>query len=102
MGLAFAAMAFSGFVWNVVSVSTRQRMIPDALPGRVNSIYRLLASGMMPLGLILSGLVVSLGEMVLSRDAALVLPFWAAALGSTVVTIAVWRRIRRGFAKLSD
>jgi MFS family permease len=53
LGLAFAAMEFCSFVWNVVSVSTRQRMIPDALLGRVNSIYRLLAWGMMPVGLIL-------------------------------------------------
>jgi len=43
LGLCFAAMEFSGFVWNVVSVSTRQRMIPDGLRGRVNSLYRLLA-----------------------------------------------------------
>ncbi|CAN1567781.1 enterobactin exporter EntS [Paracoccaceae bacterium] len=100
LGAAFAAMEFSGFVWNVVSVSTRQRMIPDTLLGRVNSVYRLLAWGMMPLGLILSGVVVSLGEAFLSRGAALVLPFWVAALGSTLAAIAVWRAIRRGFAGL--
>ena len=100
LGLCFAAMEFSGFVWNVVSVSTRQRLIPDALLGRVNSIYRLLAWGMMPLGLVLSGLVVSLGETVLPRGAALVLPFWAAAIGSFVVTGLVWGGIRRGFAAI--
>ena len=101
MGACFAAMEFSGFVWNVVSVSTRQRMIPDALRGRVNSIYRLLAWGMMPLGLVLSGLVVSLGEVVTSRDMALALPFWVAGLGSLVVTALVWGRIRQGFAGIS-
>jgi MFS family permease len=101
LGLCFAAMEFSGFVWNVVSVSTRQRLIPDALLGRVNSIYRLLAWGMMPLGLILSGLVVSVGELVISRGAALVLPFWVAGLGSLVVTGLVWGRIRQGFAGIS-
>jgi MFS family permease len=101
LALCFAAMEFSGLVWNVVSVSTRQRMIPDALLGRVNSIYRLLAWGMMPLGLILSGVVVSLGEVFLSRSAALVLPFWVAALGSTLAAIAVWRAIPRGFVGLS-
>jgi len=101
LGLAFAAMEFSGFVWNVVSVSTRQRMIPDALLGRVNSIYRLLAWGMMPLGLILSGAVVSLGETYLARGAALALPFWVAAVGSCVVTVMVWRLIRRGFAGIT-
>lgn len=101
LGLCFAAMEFAGFVWNVVSVSTRQRLIPDALLGRVNSIYRLLAWGMMPLGLVLSGVVVSLGELFLSRGTALMLPFWAAGLGSVVVAILVWRAIGRGFAGIS-
>ena len=101
LGLAFAAMEFCSFVWNVVSVSTRQRLIPDALRGRVNSIYRLLAWGMMPLGLVLSGFVVTLGELVLSRGTALVLPFWAAGLGSVVVAALVWRPIARGFARIS-
>jgi MFS family permease len=101
LGLAFAAMEFCSFVWNVVSVSTRQRLIPDALRGRVNSIYRLLAWGMMPVGLVLSGLVVSLGEGFMSRGAALVLPFWVAGAGSLVVTGLVWGAIQRGFTGIS-
>lgn len=101
LGACFAAMEFTGFVWNVVSVSTRQRLIPDALLGRVNSLYRLLAWGMMPLGLVLSGLVVSAGELVLSRGAALVLPFWVAGLGSALVTALVWTAIARGFVGIS-
>ncbi len=98
LGLCFAAMEFSGFVWNVVSVSTRQRMIPDALLGRVNSLYRLLAWGMMPLGLVLSGVIVSLGEHFVARGTALVLPFWTAGAGSVMVAGLVWRAIQRGFA----
>ncbi|MFN3281143.1 MAG: MFS transporter [Tabrizicola sp.] len=101
LGLALAAMEFSGFVWNVVSVSTRQRLIPDHLLGRVNSLYRLLAWGMMPVGLVLSGVVVSMGETLLPRETALVLPFWGAGLGALVVTAAVWEAIRRGFAGIS-
>lgn len=101
LGAAFAAMEFSGLVWNVVSVSTRQRLIPDALLGRVNSLYRLLAWGMMPVGLILSGLVVSVGEVVLPRGVALQMPFWVAGVGSSVVTALVWTRIARGFAGIS-
>ncbi len=97
----FAAMEFSGMVWNIVSVSTRQRMIPDALMGRVNSLYRLLAWGMMPLGLMLSGVVVTLGEAFVPRDLALVLPFWAAGAGSAVLALVVWRAIGRGFAGIS-
>lgn len=51
LGLCFAAMEFFGLVWNVVSVSTRQRLVPGSLRGRVNSPYSLLAWGMMPLRL---------------------------------------------------
>lgn len=101
LSLCFAAMELSGFVWNVVSVSTRQRMIPDRMLGRVNSLYRLLAWGMMPVGLVLSGLVVQAGEQVLPRGTALVLPFWVAGVGSMVVTAVVWGRIARGFAGIS-
>ena len=102
LGLCFAAMEFAGFVWNLVSVSTRQRLVPDALRGRVNSIYRLLSWGMMPLGLVLSGLVVQLGEQVLTRSAALALPFWVAGLGTGIVALLVWAGIRRGFAGISN
>ena len=101
LGLCFAAMEFTGFVWNVVSVSTRQRLIPDGLLGRVNSLYRLLAWGMMPLGLVLSGLVVSLGETFVARELALVLPFWVAGIGSFGVAALVWGGIARGFAGIS-
>lgn len=94
-------MEFSRLVWNVTSVSTRQRLIPDAVRGRVNSICRLLAWGMMPLGLVLSGVVVSLGELFLSRGTALVLPFWVAGAGSMLVAIPVWSAFQRGFAGIS-
>jgi MFS family permease len=44
-------------VWNVTTVSFRQRVTPDAMLGRVNSAYRLLAWGTMPLGAALGGLL---------------------------------------------
>lgn len=95
---ALAFMEFTGLVWNVVSVSTRQRMIPDVLLGRVNSLYRLLAWGMMPLGLLLSGLVMRLADGVVLRDTALILPFLVAALGAGVLSRATWAALGRGFA----
>ncbi|MEV0203100.1 MFS transporter [Nonomuraea sp. NPDC050691] len=45
---------------NVLVVSTRQRLIPSALLGRVNSAYRLIGMGGMPVGAALGGL---LGEI---------------------------------------
>jgi MFS family permease len=98
LALVFAVFEFSGLVWNIVSVSTRQRMIPDALLGRVNSLYRLLAWGMIPLGLALSGLIVGVADGPLGRGLALTLPFWAAAAGATLLTLAAWRALGRGFA----
>jgi MFS family permease len=65
--LALAFFEYTGLVWNVVSVTFRQRRIPDRLLGRVNSLYRLMAWGMIPLGLVLSGLVVRAGEAALPR-----------------------------------
>jgi MFS family permease len=98
LAVILAVMEFTGLVWNIVSVSTRQRMVPDALRGRVNSLYRLLAWGMMPVGLILSGLIVRAGEGMMARDAALTLPFLVAALGALALTVAAWRAIGRGFS----
>ncbi|MBA2282846.1 MAG: MFS transporter, partial [Acidimicrobiia bacterium] len=47
----------AGVVWNVITVSLRQRTVPDHLLGRVNSAYRLLAWGSMPLGAFLGGVL---------------------------------------------
>jgi len=101
-GWALAAImcAFqaTGLIWNTVSVSHRQRVTPPELLGRVNSVYRLLAWGMMPLGLMASGLLISLAEGALTREAALTLPFFAAAAGAALLTVVGWRPLERGFA----
>ncbi|MBA3627530.1 MAG: MFS transporter [Chloroflexi bacterium] len=57
VGAAFAVMGLTLILWNVVTVSLRQRIIPDRLLGRVNSGYRLLAWGTKPLGALLGGVV---------------------------------------------
>ena len=44
-------------LWNVITVSLRQRISPDRLLGRVNSGYRLVAWGSMPLGAVLAGVL---------------------------------------------
>ena len=48
-----------GVTWNVVTVSLRQAIIPDELLGRVNSVYRFLGWGMMPIGAALGGIIAS-------------------------------------------
>lgn len=56
--LVAAASLFTGagVMWNVITVSLRQRIIPDHLLGRVNSAYRLLGWGSMPIGAALGGI----------------------------------------------
>ena len=99
LALSMALFEFSGLVWNLVAVSHRQRIIPPTLLGRVNSLYRLIATGMMPLGLVLSGAAMAVAEPVLGRSVALVLPFWMAALGAGGLTLWGWRAIERGFTR---
>jgi MFS family permease len=57
IGLAFGAGGVGIVLWNVIVVSFRQRVTPNALLGRVNAGFRLLAWGTMPLGGLLGGLV---------------------------------------------
>jgi MFS family permease len=102
LAISFMVFELTGLIWNIVSVSTRQRLIPDRLLGRVNSFYRLLAWGMMPVGLVASGLIVRLAEGPLAREAALVAPFWVAAGGMLVLASVAWRPIGRGFAGLDE
>jgi MFS family permease len=52
---------FANVVWNVLTVSLRQKIVPDRLLGRVNSGYRLLAWGTMPIGAAMGGV---LGELI--------------------------------------
>ena len=44
-------------LWNVITVSLRQRVVPNHLLGRLNSAYRLLAWGTMPIGAALGGVL---------------------------------------------
>ena len=50
-----AVQGFSVTMWNVVTVSLRQRIVPGHLLGRVNSVYRMLGWGLMPLGALAGG-----------------------------------------------
>lgn len=78
VGLVFAAMtaiSFVGVVWNVITVALRQTIIPDHLLGRVNSVYRFLGWGMIPIGTLLGGALVAVVDAGASRDVALRTPY---------------------------
>ncbi|WP_181772440.1 MFS transporter [Amycolatopsis pittospori] len=57
VGAFLAVSGFATTVWNVVSAGLRQRNVPSSLLGRVNSVYRLLGWGLMPLGALTGGLL---------------------------------------------
>ena len=63
VGLAFLLGGLAMVVWNVVTVSLRQRITPDHLLGRLNSAYRLLAWGSRPLGALTGGLIAAVAGL---------------------------------------
>lgn len=58
--VAAAALVVNGFgvvLWNVVTVSLRQTMIPSQLLGRAGSAYQVVGLGTQPVGAVLAGLL---------------------------------------------
>ena len=76
-----AAMAFGTTVWNTVTVSLRQRIVPAKLFGRVNSVYRWLVWGSISVGAALGGIV--------AREFGLRAPFFFGAALGTVALISL-------------
>ena len=91
--LAFGIEAGLGSMWNVITVSLRQAIIPDHLLGRVNSVYRFLAWGMMPIGSLVGGLVVATADTFTSREMALRLPYVLAVVGNLILLAFGTRRL---------
>ncbi|WP_446214102.1 MFS transporter [Micromonospora sp. IBSANI012] len=85
-GAALAVWGGHAMVWGVLVVSLRQRLVPDRLRGRVNSVYALADLGGAAVGTALGGLLAQ-------ATGAITAPFWMAAGALTVLTVAVWRRL---------
>ncbi len=69
--LVFTIVSMVGILWNVITVSLRQTIIPPHLLGRVNSVYRFFAWGMMPIGAALGGVTVAVVSTFADREWAL-------------------------------
>ncbi len=85
--LMFALFMMLAVLWNVITVSLRQTIIPDHLLGRVNSVYRFFAWGMMPIGALLGGLIVAVTDRYGSRELALRLPWFVGAGGNLIIFV---------------
>ena len=77
---------FFAILWNTITVSLRQSIIPTHLLGRVNSVYRFFAWGSIPIGMFLGGGLVSALTLVLSRENALRAPY----LFGVVLGLLLW------------
>lgn len=84
IGASFAVIGLAGAIWNVQTVSLRQRIIPSELLGRINSLYRLVAYGTLPIG--------AIGGGVVARLAGLSAPFLAG--GAVLVVTATLLALR--------
>lgn len=74
-------------IWNIVTVSYRQRRIPDLLLGRVNAIYRFFGWGVMPFGALAAGALVAALEPSWGREASLRAPYVLCGLGMAAMLI---------------
>jgi MFS family permease len=75
IGAAYALSGLGVALWNVGTVTLRQRIVPEHLLGRVISTHRLIAWGSLALGALAGGLV--------AQTAGLVTLFW----GATAMTL---------------
>jgi MFS family permease len=78
--------SFFAILWNTITVSLRQSIIPTHLLGRVNSVYRFFAWGSIPIGMFLGGGLVSALTLVISRENALRAPY----LFGVVLGLLLW------------
>jgi MFS family permease len=93
-------MSISVVLWNVITVSLRQSLIPDRILGRVNSVYRFLGWGMMPIGSALGGVVVAVAQPILGREWALRSPYIVAAVITLGLFVYAWPRLNS--ARIED
>lgn len=78
-------------IFGAVSVTLRQRVIPDELRGRVQSVYMMFVVGGSALGALIGGPI--------ARWLGITGPFWVSAVVMAVFTAASWRTFARLLVK---
>ena len=79
--------SFLSVLWNTITVSLRQSIIPTYLLGRVNSVYRFFGWGSIPIGMFLGGAIVSIAQYFVSREMALRTPYLVGAVLGLLIFI---------------
>lgn len=92
--------SFFSILWNTITVSLRQSIIPSLLLGRVNSVYRFFGWGSIPIGMFLGGGLVTIAQHFVSREMALRAPYFVgAALGVLLFIFAAPRLTTKAIEK---
>jgi predicted MFS family arabinose efflux permease len=84
-GATLVLFGAHAMVWGVVTVSLRQRLVPERLRGRVNSVYFLFDLGGASLGTLLGG--------GLAAAVGITAPFWLASGAVALLAVAAWRQL---------
>jgi MFS family permease len=79
--------SFFSILWNTITVSLRQSIIPTHLLGRVNSVYRFFGWGSIPIGMFLGGAIVTIAQNFVSREMALRTPYVTGAVLGILIFI---------------
>jgi MFS family permease len=82
--VTFVIFGAHEFVWGTTSPVVRQRAVPDALMGRVGSVYRIAIMGGIVIGTPIGGL--------LARAFGITAPFWFGFFGSALLVAILWRQ----------
>lgn len=81
------SISFCAGVWNVVTNSLRQSVVPDRLMGRVQSAHRLLSWGAIPVGTLFGGAI--------AEAFGLRAPFLVAAVSLSILAVAAYALVAR-------
>ncbi|HEY6738446.1 MAG TPA: MFS transporter [Actinopolymorphaceae bacterium] len=86
-GPVLVAFGLHASVWGAVETTFRQRVVPDRLRGRVQSVFLMLALGGSALGSLIGGPIARLWDVTG--------PFWMSAVVMAILTLLAWRPFGR-------
>jgi MFS family permease len=84
----FFVFGAHAFIWGTTSITVRQRAVPSALQGRVNSVNTIGVYGGLVVGSALGG--------TLATHFGVTAPFWFAFIGSGVFVLVLWPQLSLG------
>jgi len=88
--VAILLTGLASVLWNVVTISLRQRIVPKELLGRVTSVYRMVGMGATPLG--------AIGAGALAHSSGIQVAYLVGAALLLLAVIAFTPGVRRGLA----